>query len=75
MHKVLPFHANISNSGSSQEVATAVERLIESQASDGWEFVQIQELTTSIAGSSGCFGLGATPGTTASMSVLIFKKP
>lgn len=75
MYKVLPFQANISNTGSSKDVASDVQRIIDSEVSSGWEFVQIQELTTFVAGSSGCFGLGATPGTTTSMSLLIFKKP
>ena len=75
MYKVLPFQANISNTGSSKDVAADVQRIIDSEVSTGWEFVQIQELTTFVAGSSGCFGLGATPGTTTSMSLLIFRKP
>jgi hypothetical protein len=74
MYKVVPFQAHISNTGSGQDLATGLQQIINQEASDGWSFVQIQELTTSIAGSSGCFGLGATPGTTVSMSVLIFQK-
>ena len=74
MYKVVSFQASISNTGSGQDVAVALQRAIDQEATSGWEFIQIQELTTFVAGSSGCFGLGATPGTTTSMSVLIFKK-
>lgn len=74
MYKVIPFQARISNTGSGQELATGLQQIINQEASGGWSFVQIQELTTSIAGSAGCFGLGATPGTTTYMSVLIFQK-
>lgn len=74
MYKVVPFQAQISNAGSGQDLANGLQQIINQETSDGWDFAQIQELTTSIAGSSGCFGIGATPGTTASMSVLIFQK-
>jgi hypothetical protein len=74
MYKVVPFQARISNTGSGQDLATGLQQIIDQEATGGWSFVQIQELTTSIAGSSGCFGFGATPGTTAYMSVVIFQK-
>ena len=74
MYKVVPFQAHIANTGSGQDVATNLEQVITREVSAGWSFVQIQELTTSVAGSSGCFGLGATPSTTIYLSVLIFRK-
>ena len=74
VYKVVSFQASISNTGSGQDVAAALQHAIDQQATSGWEFVQIQELTTFVAGNSGCFGLGATPGTTTSMAVLIFKR-
>lgn len=74
MYKVVPFQAHISNTGSGQDLAGGLQQIINHEATEGWAFVQIQELTTSVAGSSGCFGLGATPGTAVSMSVLIFQK-
>ncbi len=74
MYKIVPFQAHISNAGSGQDLATGLQHIINQEASGGWTFVQIQELTTSIAGSSGCFGFGATPGTTVYLSVVIFQK-
>jgi hypothetical protein len=74
VYKVVSFQASISSTGSGQDVAAALQRAIDQEATSGWEFIQIQELTTFVAGSSGCFGLGATPGTTTSMAVLIFKR-
>ncbi len=74
VHKVVPFQASISNTGSSRDVAVGLQRVIDQETASDWEFVQIQELTTFVAGSAGCFGLGATPGTTTSMAVLIFRK-
>ena len=74
VYKVVSFQASISSTGSGQDVAAALQRAIDQEATSGWDFVQIQELTTFVAGTSGCFGLGATPGTTTSMAVLIFKR-
>lgn len=73
-YKVVSFQASISNTGSGQDVAAALQRTIDHEATGGWTFVQIQELTTFVSGNSGCFGLGATPGATTSMAVLIFKR-
>ena len=73
-YKVVSFQASISNTGSGQDVAATLQRTIDQEANSGWVFVQIQELTTFVSGNSGCFGLGATPGTTTSMAVLIFKR-
>jgi hypothetical protein len=75
VYKVVPFQANISNTGSDKDLASGLQQIINQEAAGGWTFVQIQELTTAMAGSSGCFGLGATPGTTVYLSVLIFHKP
>jgi len=74
MYKVVPFQAHIANTGSGQDLANGLQQIINQEAAGGWSFVQIQELTTSIAGTSGCFGFGATPGNTVYMSVLIFSK-
>ena len=71
-YKVIPYVANITNKGNAGDIASGVESKI--KAAEGWEFVQIQELTTYQAGSSGCFGLGATPGQIVSVSVLIFRQ-
>jgi hypothetical protein len=74
VYHVVSFQASISHTGSHQDVAAGIQSIIEQETAAGWEFVQIQELTTFVAGSMGCFGLGATPAHTTSMAVLIFKK-
>lgn len=73
-YKVIPYVANITNKGKANDIAVGVENRITAMVAEGWEFVQIQELTTYQAGSSGCFGFGATPGRMVSVSVLIFKQ-
>ena len=74
MYNVIAFQASISHAGSPQDVAAGIQRIIDEQTAAGWDFVQVQELTTFVAGNMGCFGLGATPSTNISMAVLIFKK-
>ena len=55
-------------------MSAQVESAISQQASSGWEFVSCCNIDTSIAGTNGCFGLGAKPATSTSVLVLIFKQ-
>ena len=73
-YKVKPFIAKVGNKGSSNEVASQVENFIEQETSGGWELISCGNIDTQIAGSSGCFGFGATPGSSTSIMVLVFKK-
>lgn len=73
-YKVKPFIAKVSNSANSTDVATQVESFINQETSDGWEFVSCGNIDTQISGSSGCFGIGATAASSASIMVLVFKK-
>lgn len=73
-YKVKPFIAKVSSSGSSSDVASQVESFIRQETSDGWEFVSCGNIDTQIAGNSGCFGIGATPASSTSTMVLVFKK-
>lgn len=73
-YKAIPFRANISSGGTGGEAANQVQNLINQTVNEGWEFVSCSNIDTTIAGSSGCFGIGATPSTNTSVLVLIFKK-
>ena len=73
-YKVNPFVAQVSSSGTSSVVAEQVASFIQQEAVDGWEFVSCGNIDTTIAGSGGCFGIGAKPSTSTSIMVLIFKK-
>ena len=73
-YKVRPFTASISGKGTSSSVAGQVESFINSESSGGWEFVSCGNIDTIIAGSDGCFGIGAKPSTNTSVLVLVFKK-
>jgi len=74
MYNVVSYKASIAHTGSGEDVAAALQQIIERETANGWEFVQVQELTTHVAGNMGCFGLGATPSFDTSLAILIFKK-
>jgi len=73
-YKVKPFVAKLSSGQTSTNVASQVESFISQETSDGWELVSCGNIDTQIAGSNGCFGIGATPGSSTSTLVLVFKK-
>ena len=73
-YKVKPFIAKISSGGTTGDAASQVESFIKQETSDGWEFVSCGNIDTQIAGSSGCFGIGAKPAESTSILVLVFKK-
>ena len=47
---------------------------VEKESVDGWKFLGCGNIHTTIAGTNGCFGFGATPGSTTSVMVIIFGK-
>lgn len=73
-YKVIPFTAMITRDDSSQSVAAQMQRTIDSNVSEGWEYLRMDSVQTSVAGTSGCFGLGAQPGYNTSYNVLVFRK-
>lgn len=73
-YKVKPFIAKVSNKGGADDVASQVQSFINQETTDGWEFVSCGNIDTVIEGSNGCFGIGATPSSSTSIMVLVFKK-
>jgi hypothetical protein len=72
--KVVPFTAQIKQNDSSATVASQMQSIIDKHSSEGWEYVRMDSIQTSVAGTSGCFGLGAQPGFTTVFNVLVFRK-
>jgi len=73
-YKVKPFIVKVGSNGSASDVATQVESYVRQETSDGWEFVSRGNIDTQIAGNAGCLGIGATPASSTSTMVLVFKK-
>lgn len=67
-YKVVPFKADIMKGENASKAAAQLEQLIESHAAQGWRFhgletLQTTVITPAVPGTSGCLGIGATPGT------------
>jgi len=73
-YKVKPFVVRVSNKGTSEDAASQVQSFINQETTDGWELVSCGNINTEISGTSGCFGIGAKPGSSTSIMVLVFKK-
>lgn len=71
---VVPFVAQITQKDSTAHVAGQLQKVINEYSSKGWEYVRMENVETQVAGTNGCFGLGAKPGFTTSFSMLVFKK-
>ena len=72
--RVVPFTAHISRNDTSTTVANQMQTIIDGNVSQGWEYVRMDSVQTSVAATTGCFGLGAQPGFTTTYNVLVFRK-
>lgn len=70
----VPFVASIANNGTSAQAAEQLQQLVQHYAAQGFRYVRLEQLTTHVAGSNGCFGLGATPATVRSFSLVVFSR-
>lgn len=68
------FDPPVTREGPTQSAASSLERLISGHAPDGWEFVGVQNHSTIVPGSNGCFGFGATPPYPRTVSIVVFRK-
>lgn len=73
-YKVLPFNAFLSQDEDASAAASQLQALIAQEAAHGYEFVCLDSIETSVAPTSGCLGIGAKPGYSTSVAVVIFKK-
>ncbi len=73
--KVIPFSPMIKGrKQNANDVAKDLESIIAQHSTEGWEFYNFYTMETMIAGSSGCFGIGATPSTMMNLGFVVFKK-
>ncbi|NUO78589.1 hypothetical protein HUU05_00810 [candidate division KSB1 bacterium] len=83
-YKVIPFRADIMITDTTGAAAQQLAELINQHATEGWNYHGLESLSTRVTtpatpGSSGCLGIGATPGSpafteTAEIYVAIFYK-
>lgn len=73
-YKAVPFEPLIDRSRATEGVSRDLQALIDREVASGWDFVGIQNHSTVIPGSSGCFGIGASPPYPKTMSIVVFGK-
>ena len=57
-----------------ESAAKALENVISMHAAQGWEFVGVQNHSTVVPGTNGCFGIGATPPYPQTLSIAVFRR-
>ena len=67
-YKVVPFNR-------SKNPPHSLQSIIDAEAVDGWKYVHHQYEDYLQPGTSGCFGLGATPAMTLHVGMVVFEKP
>jgi hypothetical protein len=60
--------------GGSDGIAQALEALIRAEATEGWEFVGVENHSTVVPGDAGCFGIGASPPYPKTFSLVVFRR-
>lgn len=74
-YKVVPFVASIDHKkGTSEHVAEQLEQLINKYASEGWNYVRLEGVTTFVEPDNGCFGFGGKPGFATTRQMIVFSK-
>lgn len=74
VYRVVPFVASINMYEGATQAAAQLEALIQSWTAQGWEYVRLESVETFVAGSAGCFGIGATPARVVSYSMAVFRQ-
>lgn len=70
----LPFVASRTRDGDASAVAEQLRQLINAKAAEGWSYMRLESVSTYVAGSNGCFGIGAQPGHMTNTQIAVFKR-
>jgi hypothetical protein len=73
-YKAVGFDPPASRDGTAGAAASALENVIASHEASGWEFMGLQNHSTVVPGSAGCFGIGATSPYPQTLSIIVFRK-
>lgn len=73
-YRVIPFVASVGTQQGGESAAKQLEKLCNDHGQEGWEFLGLESVETHVAGSSGCFGFGATPAVLTSFTMAVFVK-
>jgi hypothetical protein len=70
----IPFEPAISVSDPTISATKALAALVSDKEKSGWEYVHLDNHSTVVPGSNGCFGFGATSPYPKTISIAVFKK-
>lgn len=73
-YKTVGFYPPVTRESPTESAASSLESIINAHAADGWEFVGVQNHSTVVPGTSGCFGFGAMPPYPQTVSIVVFRK-
>lgn len=73
-YKAVSFSAVIGSNGNSADIGKQVESAIQKEGVEGWDVVSCENIHTVVAGTNGCFGFGATPSSSTSIILIVFRK-
>ncbi len=73
-YRAVPFEPEINRERPSASAATTLQDLINQATESGWEFVGIENHSTIVPGTIGCFGLGAMSPYPKTMSIAVFRR-
>jgi hypothetical protein len=73
-YKAIGFDPPATRGDPATSAAADLQAIIMTQTNDGWEFVGVQNHSTTVPGSSGCFGFGAMSPYQTTLSIAVFRK-
>ena len=73
-YKAIGFDPSTTRGDPASSAAEQLQALMMAEAKNGWEFVGIQNHSTTVPGSSGCFGFGALSPYQRTLSMAVFRK-
>lgn len=75
-YKVVGFVPSLKQEGKEKVllVAPQLEEVINKYAKEGWSYVRLEQVTTHVKGTDGCFGIGAKPASITSRQMIVFRK-
>jgi hypothetical protein len=73
-YKVIPFVPSVANKSTSELAAKQLEAIINEMSQEGWNYVRVENITTLIAGTNGCFGLFGSPPQISTKQLIVFAQ-
>ena len=72
--KILPFVPSVTDANPAQAAASQLQELVDKMASDGWKFISLTSMQTSVS-STGCGSFGKNQGPEmVSLQLAVFQK-